>query len=108
SSPIGTRLGIRPSIIEVPLESGLAAVVFTDGLLHAGERSGKKMDIVNCIKDIMSEGPPDAAHWADHLLAHALELEQNRPSDDISVVVVAILPSKGDEVRRLTAHMPLS
>ena len=105
--PVGTQREIRPTIDEIPLTAGLAAVVFTDGLTLAGDRSGQRMDIVGCIKNLLNAGPPNPKHWAGELLQHAVSLDQGRPMDDISVLVVAILPRQGDDVRYLTARMPL-
>jgi hypothetical protein len=44
---------------------------------------------------------------AERLLADALELEDGRPGDDISLVVASILPRQPDEARRLLVRMPL-
>jgi serine phosphatase RsbU (regulator of sigma subunit) len=107
SSSIGARLGIRPEIEQISLEPGLIAVAFTDGLIHAGESKGQPLDIIACVRHLMETEPPDASHWANYLLEQAIISDQNRPSDDISVAVVAILPGKGNDIRRLTASMPL-
>jgi serine phosphatase RsbU (regulator of sigma subunit) len=107
SKPIGSRLGIRPEIREIPLEAGLAAIAFTDGLQHAGERSGQPMDILESIESLRSLGPPDPEIWSDSLLNSALELDDGRPSDDISIVVMAILPADHEISRRLSVTMPL-
>src|SRR3990170_1889465 len=42
---VGSRRDIRPKITEFPLEAGLAAVIFTDGLVHAGSRTGRSLDV---------------------------------------------------------------
>ncbi len=107
SKPVGTRIGIRPSIREFPLQKGLGAVVYTDGLVHAGERIGKPMDIVACVQSLISAGPIDPERWANHILEHALDLDERRPSDDMSIVVAGILPSDGDGRRHLSVRMPL-
>ncbi len=107
AEPVGTRRGIRPSITEVPLAAGLAAVVFTDGLTYAGERGGQTMDVRGLVESFLREGPPDPQAWADGLLNHAFALDQGRPGDDMSVLVAAILPRSGDDARRLTVRMPL-
>jgi serine phosphatase RsbU (regulator of sigma subunit) len=107
SSSVGTRIGIRPEINEIPLELGLVAIAFTDGLVHAGERAGQQLDLPACIEDLLEEGDPHPSRWADHLLDQAVTLDQGRPVDDISVVVVATLPRTGDQSRRLMACMPL-
>jgi serine phosphatase RsbU (regulator of sigma subunit) len=108
ASPVGTRLGIRPEINEIPLELGLVVVAFTDGLLNAGERTGQKLDIAQCVNQLVLEGTPEPSRWANFLLEQAIALDQGRPMDDISIVVIATLPRSGDNSRRLTACMPLS
>ncbi len=106
--PVGARRGVRPSITEIPLEAGLAVVVFTDGLTHAGERRGSGMDVGVHVSRLMHAGAPEAAAWAESLLAEAVALDEGRPADDISVLVAAILPRQaGDEIRRFTVRMPL-
>jgi serine phosphatase RsbU (regulator of sigma subunit) len=104
--PVGGRRAVRPEITEVPLRPGLAAVVFTDGLMHAGERSGRPIDLPATIRELGAEGPPDPSRWADRLLAEALALEDGRPADDITVLVAAILDRPGEDIRRLAVRMP--
>jgi len=104
--PVGGRKGVRPEIHEVPLQTGLVAIVFTDGLIHAGERSGRPIDLVAKVHELATAGAADPARWAESLLTSAVTLEDGRPSDDISILVAAILPRQGEEVRRLTVRMP--
>ena len=105
--PVGIRKAIRPSICEYPLKEGLTAIIFTDGLIHAGERRGQRMDVVRSVQDLLEAGPPNPQAWATHLLNQAVELDEGRPGDDISVLVAAILPRNDDDVRFLYARMPL-
>jgi serine phosphatase RsbU (regulator of sigma subunit) len=107
SEPVGGRRGVRPVIAEVPLSPGLAAFVFTDGLAHAGDRKGNAFDVEARVGALLAGGPVDPGRWADRLLAEALELEDGRPGDDISLLVAAILPRQPDEARRLMVRMPL-
>jgi serine phosphatase RsbU (regulator of sigma subunit) len=104
---IGSRRGMRPSICEVPLEPGLAVVMYTDGLSNAGDRSGDPFDVVSAVEEMAGGGEPDPGVWSDRLLNRALELDQGRPSDDISIVVAAIFERTTDETRRLSVQMPL-
>jgi serine/threonine protein phosphatase PrpC len=55
---------------------------------------------------VKSSAQPQQA--ADDLMAHALKLEQNRPGDDISIVVIGVLPRDADDVRRMWLRVPLS
>ena len=108
SSEIGISRNIRPIISEIPLEPGLTLVVFTDGLVHAGERVGRPMDICTSIKAVLEDQDPSPRQIADSLLDEAVRLDDNRPSDDISVVVLKVLSRTGDDVRRMNVRLPIS
>lgn len=107
SIPIGMYRDTRPMITELPLEVGLTAIAYTDGLVHAGCRTDDNMDISTCLHALLDEGDPSPQGIADALLEHALKLDQNRPVDDISIVVLRVVARKGDMVRRMTVRLPL-
>jgi serine phosphatase RsbU (regulator of sigma subunit) len=107
SLPVGLYRDTRPQITEVSLEPGLIAVVFSDGLVHAGERSGQAMDISTCLQALLEDQEPTAQQIADTLLEYAYRLDDKRPADDITVVVLRVSSASGDQVRRLTVHLPL-
>jgi serine phosphatase RsbU (regulator of sigma subunit) len=107
SQPIGTSRNIRPSICEVALQSGLTIVMYTDGLCFAGERYGNPLDVRNTLEAILEEQDPSAQEIADSLLSHAIRLDQGRPDDDISVVVLRTLTNTGDSIRRMTVRLPV-
>jgi serine phosphatase RsbU (regulator of sigma subunit) len=107
SQPVGIYRGTRPVITEVPLESGLYALMFTDGLTLAGDRCGEHLDLATCLEALLADEAVPPQLVADSLLEQALRLDENRPVDDISIVVVGVLPAIGDEVRRMTVRLPL-
>ena len=107
SEPIGTSRNIRPSICEVALESGLTVVVYTDGLSYAGERYGTAMDVCTTLEALIEDQIPTAQEVADSLLSNAIRLDQGRPEDDISVVVLRTIPESGDSIRRMTVKLPV-
>ena len=107
SNALGTRRGIRPAITEVALEPGLTIVLYTDGLTHAGVRQGQQMDVCNAIQAMLEEQDPSPQEIADSLLAHAVNLDDGRPVDDISVVSIKVTASNGDNVRRMSVRLPL-
>src|SRR3989338_3069181 len=45
SRPVGLLKYTKPAITELPLEAGLALVLFTDGLPNAGVRRGQVFDV---------------------------------------------------------------
>jgi serine phosphatase RsbU (regulator of sigma subunit) len=107
SSPIGIRRDIRPIITEVEIEPGLTIVMYTDGLTHAGKRRGQPMDVCNAIQAMVEEQDPTPQELADALLAHAVNLDENRPADDVSVVVLKVTTKNGDDVRRMSVRLPI-
>ncbi len=107
SSPIGISLSVRPVISEVPIEPGLVIVIYTDGLVHAGERAGRPMDVCTSLKAMLEDQEPSPQEIADALLAEAVRLDENRPCDDISVVVLRVLKRLGDDVRRMFIRLPI-
>jgi serine phosphatase RsbU (regulator of sigma subunit) len=106
-NPIGIYRDTRPLINEMPLEPGLIVVLFTDGLVLAGSRSGETLD-VKTFEAHIEEEIADPQIIADRLLSDAMQLDHGRPVDDISVVVIQVTSQHADSVRRMTVELPLS
>jgi len=105
SPPVGVYRRTKPIITEVPLRSGLTVVVYTDGLSSAGERRGGRIDLPAEVAARVADGQ-NARQLADGLLEQALEREEGRPRDDISIVVLQVRPEEG-KVRRLSVELPI-
>jgi serine phosphatase RsbU (regulator of sigma subunit) len=107
SIPLGTSRNVRPVITEIAIQQGLVVVIYTDGIMHAGERRGNPMNVGEFIRSVLEEQDPSPQMLADLLLEHAVRLDENRPSDDISVLVLKVTTRAGDSVRRLSVRLPL-
>ena len=107
SVSIGTNRNIRPSITEFPLESGITIVMYTDGIKFAGDRSGQPLDICILLEAMLEEEDPTAEEIADNILAQAIRVDNNRPNDDMSVVVLRSSPVESDQIRRMTVRLPI-
>ncbi len=105
--PIGIYRDTRPLISEAPLEQGLTVVLFTDGLVHAGSRTGESLDIKTFLQSLLEDEDLNPQEIADAMLAHAVRLDHGRPVDDISVVAIHVSGQKGDAVRRMSVQLPL-
>lgn len=107
SQPIGIYRDTRPIINEIPLSVGLTAIIFTDGLAHAGSRVGEKIEILGYVEALMDSEEPSPQLIADSLLSCAVQLDDGRPIDDISIVVLRVFPNDGNDVRRMNVWLPI-
>jgi serine phosphatase RsbU (regulator of sigma subunit) len=105
--PIGGRADISPSIVELPITPGMAIVVFSDGVYNAGQENEDKPQICTIIEALVEEQEPSAREMADFLLNRAIRLDEGRPQDDMSVIVLLISPQETDLVRRMSVSMSL-
>ncbi len=106
AQPIGLYAATKPTILEFPFQAGTWAIVSTDGLWAAGRGKGP-WAVLDCAREVAEQtGNPQAV--ADALLRQAVERDSGRPADDISVLVLGILPREGQEdVRRLAVRVPI-
>jgi serine phosphatase RsbU (regulator of sigma subunit) len=108
SISLGTSRNVRPVITEIGLEAGLIIVIFTDGISHAGERHGQPMNVGETIRSLMEDQDPTPQQLADSILVHAMSLDDNRPADDISVLILKVTAREGDDVRRMSVRLPIN
>ncbi|MCA9917584.1 MAG: serine/threonine-protein phosphatase [Anaerolineales bacterium] len=106
---VGVHRNTKPVITELPILNGTIIVVFTDGLRHAGSLSGNgSYDPVAATHQMIGEGIIEARPLADRLLAEAKEMDNGRPRDDISVLVVSVQTTgQKDDVRRMDVSLPI-
>jgi serine phosphatase RsbU (regulator of sigma subunit) len=107
SIPLGTSRNVRPVITEVAIDPGLMVVIYTDGLVHAGKRRGMPMDVGATIQSLLDDQDPGPQTLADGLLSEAVSRDDNRPADDISVLVLKVTARAGDNVRRMAVRLPI-
>lgn len=107
SLPVGIRDFTKPAICELPISTGTYIVAHSDGLDVLDRVTGEGS--LDAILTAGAVARASAQEIADRLLSAALELEQGRPTDDISVLVLAVVDEVApDGARRLTASFPLS
>jgi serine phosphatase RsbU (regulator of sigma subunit) len=107
SEPVGVRRGTKPQIAELPLAAGTVIVVYTDGIETAGARSGKSLDVPAVVRDMIIGQGASAQQLADGLLQRAIDFDQGRPQDDVSVLILRVLAHSSDGVRRMTVQLPI-
>jgi serine phosphatase RsbU (regulator of sigma subunit) len=107
SQPVGVQRGTKPIIHELPLVPGTTVVIFTDGLTSAGERKGQPLNVPELVRELIGRQLA-AADFAQTLLHEALIADDQRPADDISILVLTISAlDQNDDTRWLKVSMPL-
>lgn len=106
SKPVGIYKNTRPVITELGLEDGISIAAFSDGLIHAGDRKGEKIDTASTFIELLSKNF-GAQEIADSFMNLALDLDDNRPIDDISILIIRVMKTQTDNVRRMTVQVPL-
>lgn len=109
STPIGLYSNTKPVITQHALEALLYLIAFTDGILQAGSRYGEAIDLPNFLAAIDIERRPWPQDLADMILNRAIELDRGRPNDDMSVIVLGVLPADEQriKVRRMQISFPV-
>ncbi len=106
SGPIGTVRHMRPAVVQLALSAGIAVVLYTDGIAHAGERYNAPLDPVATLAALPATAT--AQELADGLLAAAVAADRDRPTDDMTAIALAVSGrDEGPTVRRLAAEIPL-
>jgi serine phosphatase RsbU (regulator of sigma subunit) len=107
---VGIHERTRPVIVEQSLAAGQTVIAFTDGVLHAGARRGQALQLLPTVLQLSARTNCTAQQMADGLLDAALALDEGRPGDDTSVVVVLITeltPGRESEIRRMSVSFPV-
>jgi serine phosphatase RsbU (regulator of sigma subunit) len=114
SNPIGLYPMTKPVITELPIEANTYVLTYTDGVMDAGKRDNRPIDVPDLFGDALAEGKRSAHDLAGYILDRALEADASRPADDMTVLVLAINeapPSDASritpEIRRLDMHVPI-
>jgi serine phosphatase RsbU (regulator of sigma subunit) len=107
ATPIGLQPMIKPVITELPVAAYTYIVLFTDGLTRAGDRYGDDLELLNFLSGWRPEAGRSAQELTEAILRRALEVDRGQPTDDMSIVTLAVLPSEASRtVRRLIARVP--
>lgn len=107
SGPIGLYRHTRPAVDQFACERGLNVIVFSDGISTAGVRNGSPFNPVLFAQETFTQETPVQV-MADDLLQAALDADSGRPSDDMTVVALALIGSDSKQpIRRQYVSVPL-
>lgn len=105
--PLGLHPRTRPWAAEYPVDPGLRVILISDGVAHAGSRTGCPAFDLEAVA-ASAHAAASAAEIADHVLNEAIARDKGKPSDDMTVVALT-LPQHQETtlVRRMRAEVPL-
>lgn len=107
SVPIGGGMEIRPTIVELPINPGMTVIALTDGAYYAGSGNRQSFEISTALEALFEDQEPTAQEVAEHLLNRAIRLDEGRPKDDMSIIVLQVSPVSTDKIRRMNISMTL-
>jgi len=106
-SSIGVHKRMKPLMYQIPLEVGMLLVSYTDGIQAAGRKRGKIMNFEMIQKLIHENGAEDANFIAESILEYALELDDYRASDDMTVIVMGICDTESVyNIQKMSVSFP--
>jgi serine phosphatase RsbU (regulator of sigma subunit) len=104
---IGVHKHMKPLMNQVPLEVGTILVSYTDGIQAAGRKRGNAIDSGRVLRLLGENGPDDVDFMAESILEYALALDEYRPGDDMTVVVMGVSERDSNHrIHRLSVSFP--
>jgi serine phosphatase RsbU (regulator of sigma subunit) len=105
--PLGLCARTRPWATEISAEPGLRVVLISDGIANSGNRHGlPPFDLADIAATASASASADTI--ADLVLKEAIARDRGKPSDDMSVVALALREHQETTlVRRMRAEVPL-
>lgn len=104
---IGVHKHMKPLMNQIALEVGTILVSYSDGIQAAGRKRGKGVDTTRVLRFIEENGPEDVNFIAESILEYALELDDYRPGDDMTVVVMGVSArDSGHRIQRISVSFP--
>lgn len=104
---IGVRRSTKPVIDVFPLEPKLTILGFSDGIWFAGRHMGNPWG-VDELTEVLLQHSNDPEALVEAVLNAALQRDNSRPRDDMSVFSICVRYNQGGEkIRRLHVSLPL-
>ncbi len=109
STPIGLYPNTKPIISQHDIDGPMLLICFTDGILQAGSRYGEAIELANLLAAVPADGSVSPQTLSESILRRAIELDRGRPNDDMSVIVLGVMPVDDDQpkIRRMQLAVPL-
>jgi serine phosphatase RsbU (regulator of sigma subunit) len=105
--PIGVHKHMKPLMNQIALEVGTILVSYSDGIQAAGRKRGNHVDAGRILRLLEENGPDDVDFIAESILEYALGLDEYRPGDDMTVVVMGVSErDSSHRIQRVSVSFP--
>lgn len=105
-NPIGFHPLVKPVIHEIPLEEDTMLLAFTDGIMHAGRKYGRQLEMDALITMLYEATASQTQQLANRVFSRALELDEARASDDMTLLAMGVHRQNEERVARLHLTYP--
>lgn len=110
SDAVGIYQNTKPAITELPLDTDTTLIVSTDGVWSAGRwtNDAPGIDLHELLVRVDADHKAEPQAIAEAVMAETLRLDNGRPRDDATVLVVKIAPRhQHDAIRHLSMRFPI-
>jgi serine phosphatase RsbU (regulator of sigma subunit) len=106
--PIGVHKKMKPWTLEIEIEDGLIVVTYSDGIAAAGKKHGKMLDQEKVDRMILNADCDNVEDLAEDILQYALNLDQDRPGDDMTIMVMSVSETEREpKIKRMRVSYPV-
>ena len=111
ATSLGMSRNVNPQTYDLPLVQGMILIAVSEGVRMAGKkRGGAHFEEEKLWEMLRGNSAGDAEFIAKNILEYALALDQEQPSEDMTVAVLGVSPDKTENagVAFLSASYPIS
>jgi serine phosphatase RsbU (regulator of sigma subunit) len=106
-NPIGVHKHMKPLMNQIPLEVGTIVVTYSDGIQAAGRKRGHPMQQDKLYRYISENNPEDVDFITQAVLEYALELDEYRAGDDMTVMAMGVFGRESSyKIQRISVSFP--
>ena len=107
-SPLGIQKAVKPLVSHTHLAEGLLIATFSDGVMLAGRKQGRNLEMDGISTLLEKSRPEDAQYVAEDILSRALMLDGYQPYDNMTAICIGLSEKQSDsKIQRRTVNYPL-
>jgi serine phosphatase RsbU (regulator of sigma subunit) len=106
--PLGIQKAVKPIQFQTSLNEGMLIATFSDGVMLAGRKQGRRIELEDIERLLEKNRPEDVQYIAEDILSRALVLDSYQPNDHMAAVCVGISDKQSEtKIQLRTVSYPL-